>query len=415
MSHHSDDALLMAGTDSFWEPGDFSIALPVCFKQFSPESILNPRLLVSKIIIAGNYKKTTKRTEDGFRLCNDLILLIQERAEIEKIYAKSLKTWSKKWNELIERGPEYGTTEAGWKGVLIESEKVGDMHYQVKDQLLGEVRHTQFSVAICSHGYTMPNITGFHGAYTWLILICFFLLSTNSVYTAGGEQDQNLAEGQLPQVDDQPEGEEGVRRRVQEGIYLFLSSFDCWLMSPDNFTEILIDFFHFPGNQAQKPWAKILAKVEKAKVDYHTACKGERSASTQEKNASGDSSLSPDQVKKLQDKLTRCRDDVQKSKERYLQALAEINEYNAKYMEDMTVVFEKCQEFEERRLSFFKEMLFEIHGCLNISQNPELPKIYEEYRHTIQNSDAFKDLKWWSNNHGVGMAMNWPVFEVGQL
>lgn len=41
-----------------------------------------------------------------------------------------------------------------------------------------------------------------------------------------------------------------------------------------------------------------------------------------------------------------------------------------------------------------------------------LPQIYEEYRHSIQNADAKKDLKWWSNNHGVGMAMNWPQFEV---
>ena len=57
-------------------------------------------------------------------------------------------------------------------------------------------------------------------------------------------------------------------------------------------------------------------------------------------------------------------------------------------------------------------MLFEIHGCLNITENVQLPKIYEEYRHTIQNADSHKDLKWWSNNHGVGMAMNWPVFEV---
>lgn len=44
-----------------------------------------------------------------------------------------------------------------------------------------------------------------------------------------------------------------------------------------------------------------------------------------------------------------------------------------------------------------------------------LPQIYEEYRHTIQNADASKDLKWWSSNHGVGMAMNWPQFEVISL
>lgn len=121
------------------------------------------------------------------------------------------------------------------------------------------------------------------------------------------------------------------------------------------------------------------------------------------------------QVKKLQDRVAKAKDEVQKTKEKYEQSLREINEYNPKYMEDMTTVFEKCQEFEEKRLKFFKEMLFSIHGCLNISNMPDVVRIYEEYRHTIQSADASKDLKYWSNTHGVGMAMNWPIFEVGLL
>ena len=62
----------ISGSDSFWEPG--------------------------------NYKRTTKRIDDGDRLCKDLILLVQERANIEKEYAKTLKQWSAKWNGLIEKG-----------------------------------------------------------------------------------------------------------------------------------------------------------------------------------------------------------------------------------------------------------------------------------------------------------------------
>ena len=47
-----------------------------------------------------------RRIEDGEKLCKDLILLVQERANIEKEYAKQMKTWSTKWNSIIEKGRE---------------------------------------------------------------------------------------------------------------------------------------------------------------------------------------------------------------------------------------------------------------------------------------------------------------------
>lgn len=76
------------------------------------------------------------------------------------------------------------------------------------------------------------------------------------------------------------------------------------------------------------------------------------------------------QVKKMQDRVQKTKEEVQKAKEKYEAALQEINQYNPKYMEDMTQVFEKCQEMEAQRLQFFKEVLFGVHKCLNISQDP---------------------------------------------
>ncbi|XP_067644544.1 protein kinase C and casein kinase substrate in neurons protein 1 isoform X4 [Eurosta solidaginis] len=299
MSHHSDDHLLQAGSDSFWEPG--------------------------------NYKRTTKRIEDGYKLCNDLQTLIQERADIEKGYAKSLRTWSKKWGELIEKGPEYGTSEAAWKGVLTEAERISDVHLKIKENLCNDVISQIKSWQKDNYHHTLMQIK---------------------------------------------------QRKDMEDLF----------------------------KKAQKPWAKLLAKVEKTKSDYHAACKTERSATNQERNATADSSLSPDQVKKMHDRVQKTKDHVAKCREKYEQAIAEITKYNSVYIEDMTSVFEKCQAMERTRLMFFKDVLFSIHGCLDLTKVQCLPQIYEEFYHTINNADQQKDLKWWSNNHGVNMAMNWPAF-----
>ncbi|XP_076663997.1 protein kinase C and casein kinase substrate in neurons protein Synd isoform X2 [Andrena cerasifolii] len=300
MSHHSDDNMLIATSDSFWEPG--------------------------------NYKRTTKRIEDGHKLCDSLMALVQERAEIEKSYAKALKNWSKNWNDKIEKGPEYGTTEAAWKGVLVESDRLCDLHLRVKENLCNDI---------------------IHQVKTW---------------------QKDTYHKSMMTLKERKEMEDAFKK-------------------------------------AQKPWVKLLQKVEKAKSEYHNSCKTERTAANMERNASADSSLSPDQVKKMQDRVQKTKEEVQKAKEKYEATLQEINQYNPKYMEDMTQVFEKCQEMEAQRLQFFKEVLFGIHKCLNISQDPILPQIYEEFYHTINNADHEKDLKWWSNNHGVNMAMNWPQFE----
>ena len=37
-------------------------------------------------------------------------------------------------------GPEYGTTEAAWRGCLVEAESVADVHTTIRDSLMNNVQ-----------------------------------------------------------------------------------------------------------------------------------------------------------------------------------------------------------------------------------------------------------------------------------
>ncbi|WAR03159.1 PACN2-like protein [Mya arenaria] len=163
--------------------------------------------------------------------------------------------------------------------------------------------------------------------------------------------------------------------------------------------------------KVQKPWEKKLNKVLTAKKDYHNACRNEKSTANQENNARADTAMSSDQLKKLQDKLKKCQAEVEATQEKYQASLNDLNGYNAKYIEDMTQVFQNCQDFEKRRIDFFKKIMFDIHQCLDLSVNTRFSQLYTDLHTTISSTDADKDLHWWSNTHGADMPMNWPVLE----
>jgi protein kinase C and casein kinase substrate in neurons protein len=77
------------------------------------------------------------------------------------------------------------------------------------------------------------------------------------------------------------------------------------------------------------------------------------------------------QLKRFQEKVEKCGKEVELARDSYKASLTGINMYNAKYCEDMSEVFLRTQEFEAKRLSFFKELLYHIHSCLDLSQSKQ--------------------------------------------
>ncbi|XP_023127901.1 protein kinase C and casein kinase substrate in neurons protein 1 [Amphiprion ocellaris] len=281
----------------------------------------------------GNYKRTVKRIDDGHRLCNDLMNCIQERAKIEKAYAQQLTEWSKRWRQLVDKGPQYGTVERAWMSVMTEAEKVSELHQDVKNNLINE---------------------DFEKVKNW--------------------QKDSYHKQMMGGFKETKEAEEGFKK-------------------------------------AQKPWAKKLKELEAAKKSYHMACKEEKLATTREANSKGENSVTADQQKKLHEKVDKCKQDSQKAKEKYDKALDELDKCTPQYMESMELVFEQCQQFEEKRLSFLREVLLDVKRHLNLTQNQSYATVYRELEHTIASASPQEDLKWFSNTHGPGMHMNWPQFE----
>ncbi|XP_003972834.1 protein kinase C and casein kinase substrate in neurons protein 2 isoform X4 [Takifugu rubripes] len=280
----------------------------------------------------GNYKKSVRRVDDGNRLCNELMNCIHERARIEKAYAQQLTEWGKRWRQLIEKGPQYGTLERAWAALCTEAEKVSELHMEVKAALMGEdyekLKNWQ------KDAYHKQMIGGFK---------------------------------------ETKEAEDGFRK-------------------------------------AQKPWAKKLKEVDAMKKSYHTACKEEKLAASRENNSKLENN-NPEAQKKLQEKVEKSQQEVQKTKERYEKSLEELDKLTPQYMENMEQVFEQWQQFEDKRIRFFREVLLEVKQHLDLSTNHRFQTIYHTLEDTISATDAEEDLKWFRANQGPGMPMNWPQFE----
>ncbi|XP_060897088.1 protein kinase C and casein kinase substrate in neurons protein 1 [Labrus mixtus] len=281
----------------------------------------------------GNYKRSVKRIDDGHRLCNDLMNCIQERAKIEKAYAQQLTEWSKRWRQLVDKGPQYGTVERAWVAMMTEAEKVSDLHQDVKTHLINE---------------------DFEKVKNW--------------------QKDSYHKQMMGGFKETKEAEEGFKK-------------------------------------AQKPWAKKLKELEAAKKSFHMACKEEKLASNREANSKVEPSLTADQQKKLHEKVDKCKQDSQKAKEKYEKALDELTKCTPQYMESMEQVFDQCQDFEEKRLSFLREVLLDVKRHLNLTEDQSYAAVYIDLERTITTASAQEDLKWFSSTHGPGMHMSWPQFE----
>lgn len=85
----------------------------------------------------GKYKIALKRCDNGYKLGSDLSEMISDRAKLEDNYGKSIKAWSTKWkNQLEKESPEYETTKEAWSAFLEAGSKQANVHIDLSKTLI---------------------------------------------------------------------------------------------------------------------------------------------------------------------------------------------------------------------------------------------------------------------------------------
>jgi hypothetical protein len=103
--------------------------------------------------------------------------------------------------------------------------------------------------------------------------------------------------------------------------------------------------------------------VNKCKKTYYNSCRNLDNGKQQQLEGKG-KGMNEEQLKKLQDKVEKFGEDVKECKVKYEDALRDLTGYVPKYQDDMKYQFNKCQEFEELRKSFFESLLLGYHKAV---------------------------------------------------
>lgn len=163
--------------------------------------------------------------------------------------------------------------------------------------------------------------------------------------------------------------------------------------------------------RAQKPWAKKLKKLDKARQAYHKVSRREHLIREREAHAQGNPDVNIDKQKKLQEELQLVSQEADKVRSRYEKVLEEVNRYAPRYMEEMESVFDQSQDEERKRIMFLKQALLSIHEHLDVTTNESVKAVYSELHNTLMSIDEQDDLRYWKNTHGPGMPTDWPHFQ----
>ncbi|KAI0981759.1 hypothetical protein GJ496_004420 [Pomphorhynchus laevis] len=163
--------------------------------------------------------------------------------------------------------------------------------------------------------------------------------------------------------------------------------------------------------KAQKPWSKAHARLQKAKRNFHSACRALSTAESIKTATEVDASLTAENKKKSADRFEKANREKEAAEYKYRACLDELVEIMPSYKENMLQVFNRSQSFEKDRLQFFKDIFRSAHKSLDTSSRNDIIQTYSELLGYVEAMDSHTDITMWSQQYGANAPIVLPEFE----
>lgn len=186
----------------------------------------------------------------------------------------------------------------------------------------------------------------------------------------------------------------------------------------DNYEKSIINYkkskeFEKDFEHIQKPWNKLLASINDAKLNYHKLVK-QLKQSEQEKMLI--TAETPGEMQKqIVDDYIQIKLDLDSARTKYehlLEDVASSSECRQRYEANMIEIFQRTQAFENKRLEFFKEIFTEYIKTLQ--QQALFNKMLDDYVRVLYTHKSQVDLDAWEKTYGPGSSSTYPIFEEFQ-
>jgi len=159
--------------------------------------------------------------------------------------------------------------------------------------------------------------------------------------------------------------------------------------------------------KAEKPWAKRLKASKKAKKAYYSACETRDALEAKLRIVRSDVTVPDEERAKMEAKVDKAIATANDTRALYQDSIQQLQDDKARFEAEMKEAYNFCEDVEQKRQDFFKEMMTKYHAILSQHTPDQCQAMLKE----IEGINPDADLVRFRRQKGTDMPLCVPSFQ----